>query len=593
MPDGPDKSMTPPPPKDSERSIGLLILSQDKTVVSMSDSLSLILGVRLDPGSSLHCSSLFHPMSDVCLGCPILRTLETGQASTGRAVPGGDREFEFDVFPEFDAEGKIFRVSVAVADLTGMRETERRLRELQDLYRAIAEDQPAIVYRYKLDGTILFGNEMLGRYSNRTMDELIGMNMFDVIEPENLEAARRQLARLSPENPVATHEHAGTGADGKIAWYQWTDRLILDDQGNPREYQGIGFNITNRKRMEENERRQRELAEALNRTGKALNSSLDLDEVLSLVLSNIHRVVPHDAAIIMMVDESHRISRLLVGENYASRAVDLAGMDGMSVDGFPLLTRILKGEPRIILDDVSQSPEWRDLPGFEWIRSFLCTSIQNEGSCIGFINLYAAEASLFSETDGERLRLFATQAALAIRNARHYEKAAWLASHDSLTGLLTRRAFFDLAVREFHRASRSEGPVSIIMIDLDHFKRVNDTYGHAAGDAALRHVSCLVGDEIRENDEAGRYGGEEIVVLLPETGVAEAIKCAERIRLALVDRPFVWGGEPVSLTGSFGVAGGMVPAFMDTRNDPLDRMLEEADKALYYAKKHGRNRVSG
>jgi two-component system chemotaxis response regulator CheY len=163
-----------------------------------------------------------------------------------------------------------------------------------------------------------------------------------------------------------------------------------------------------------------------------------------------------------------------------------------------------------------------------------------------------------------------------------------LASTDPLTGILNRRAFMERVNEEIHRATREKRPLSLIMSDIDHFKRINDTYGHQAGDRVLQRFARELTESSRAYDFVGRYGGEEFVACLPGADTKEAGSTAERIRrrveamkIVLPDRP-----DPVQITASFGTS-----TFRPASEDNLDQIFKRADDALYKAKKEGRNRV--
>ncbi len=157
---------------------------------------------------------------------------------------------------------------------------------------------------------------------------------------------------------------------------------------------------------------------------------------------------------------------------------------------------------------------------------------------------------------------------------------------DTLTGLFNRRRFFELLASECLRTRRTERPVTLVMGDLDHFKEINDTYGHAAGDAVLREVANCIRSEIRVGiDAAGRFGGEELVILLPETPLEAAAEVTERIRDRIRNTPVYWSGSEIAVTASFGIASASGLAA------DSDTLLELADSRLYRAKQSGRNRV--
>jgi diguanylate cyclase (GGDEF)-like protein len=162
-----------------------------------------------------------------------------------------------------------------------------------------------------------------------------------------------------------------------------------------------------------------------------------------------------------------------------------------------------------------------------------------------------------------------------------------MATRDGLTGLYNHRAFQDLLRREIAEAQRYRRPLSLVLFDIDHFKKVNDTYGHPAGDTVLREVSRVTAEVARAADIAARYGGEEFAVVLPETEARGAVMFAERIRRAIEAQEIVCGAQRLRVTVSVGVC----PWTPDPTADPLPNFIEVADKALYAAKHGGRNRI--
>lgn len=154
---------------------------------------------------------------------------------------------------------------------------------------------------------------------------------------------------------------------------------------------------------------------------------------------------------------------------------------------------------------------------------------------------------------------------------------------DALTQLWNRRAFMELAGKELARASRQERSTSALMIDVDHFKKLNDTYGHAAGDEALKEIADRIKDALRTGDHLGRYGGEELVALLPDCGVPGAYAVAERVRRAVRRTALRLQAGDVPVSVSIGAAS--------ARHGRLEDLLERADQALYQAKREGRDRA--
>jgi diguanylate cyclase (GGDEF)-like protein/PAS domain S-box-containing protein len=162
-----------------------------------------------------------------------------------------------------------------------------------------------------------------------------------------------------------------------------------------------------------------------------------------------------------------------------------------------------------------------------------------------------------------------------------------LAQTDYLTGVFNRRAFFDLAGPELERSRRYQHPLAFILMDVDNFKKVNDTYGHLAGDRVLQNVARACQRSLREVDKLARYGGEEFIVMLPETDGPGACRSAERLRQVIEQAEVSTHQGPVRITASLGVSVFQ----LDGNNLSIDRLLGQADQALYQAKQAGRNQV--
>ena len=215
---------------------------------------------------------------------------------------------------------------------------------------------------------------------------------------------------------------------------------------------------------------------------------------------------------------------------------------------------------------------------------------------LGFTAWFEPEALIptsgFSSTPGPALLVFyavtigSSFAFLLMHKERADRETYELATTDSLTAVYNRRTFKELAEPQLSRSRRAQVPVSLLMLDLDHFKRINDTYGHLAGDDVLKAFAKLVGACLRKEDLLARYGGEEFVVLLPSASQQAALSLSERIREQVAARPFDANGHLVRVTVSVGIAseaGDTLPS--------LEAMLGRADEALYKAKDDGRNRV--
>lgn len=222
----------------------------------------------------------------------------------------------------------------------------------------------------------------------------------------------------------------------------------------------------------------------------------------------------------------------------------------------------------------------------EGLRSFVCLPLTSRERHLGVIYFYRSDSDTFPPAEIELLTIFASLAAQAIENARLYAEVQERAITDALTGLFNRREFRRRLNEEMGRARRFRRPLSLLMLDIDHFKAVNDTHGHPAGDEVLRVIAARVRASLRPTDHVARYGGEEFIVMQPETTPDGALATAERIRAAIAGTAVPIGlDRAVSATISVGTA-----SFPDNA-DTEEELIAAADRALYAAKESGRNRV--
>jgi diguanylate cyclase (GGDEF)-like protein len=313
-----------------------------------------------------------------------------------------------------------------------------------------------------------------------------------------------------------------------------------------------------------------------------LSASLEPEEIYSAI---------HKAASRLMIAESFAITRL-DAQTDECKAVYLFDREGhLSTQRHPanqgLFGKVLASGKSIYISDLSkqnQKDEFFNLDEQSNIRSVLIAPMRLRGQVIGMLSAQSYQPNSYTEEDQALLEMLAAYAAIALDNASLFHNIQQLAITDSLTGLFNRRQLFDLGNREFLRARRFNRPLSVLMLDIDHFKRVNDRYGHAVGDRVLVRLAQIMRQITREIDIAGRYGGEEFILVLPETDAAGATEIANRlldqIRLAFQ------AGELPSITVSIGVAT-LQPGTVD-----FSYLVHTADLAMYAAKNAGRNRIA-
>jgi diguanylate cyclase (GGDEF)-like protein/PAS domain S-box-containing protein len=225
----------------------------------------------------------------------------------------------------------------------------------------------------------------------------------------------------------------------------------------------------------------------------------------------------------------------------------------------------------------------------ESIQSYVCMPVQGQGQVLGLLHIAVdvdPDSTRPARDAERRLRAMTDRVGPALANLRLRDALREMALRDGLTGLYNRRYLEDVLTRELHRAERSKKSVAVVLIDVDHFKRFNDKFGHDAGDFVLSTLSRTITKTVRPSDIACRYGGEELVVVLSEADLQCATARAEQMRIAIRDTTLVHRGQSLpSPTASFGVA---VSPLNGT--EPTE-LLKAADQALYRAKEEGRDRV--
>ncbi|MBV9181324.1 MAG: diguanylate cyclase, partial [Acidobacteria bacterium] len=216
-------------------------------------------------------------------------------------------------------------------------------------------------------------------------------------------------------------------------------------------------------------------------------------------------------------------------------------------------------------------------------RSVLCIPITYGDTLLGVLNVESEQERAFSEEDQLVMNTLADLLATALHNSFVFQKLQQQSITDGLTSIKTRRFFWEALTAEWKRASRSGRPFSVVLIDLDKFKEVNDTFGHMEGDLVLARVGRLLEQKCRQSNVVARYGGDEFVILMPETGVDQAQILAERLRLWLATDPML---SEHKITGSFGVASFPVHGLS------AEDIIRVADAGMYVSKKAGGDRVS-
>lgn len=327
-------------------------------------------------------------------------------------------------------------------------------------------------------------------------------------------------------------------------------------------------------------RRRIEQLGSLIKVSTLVNSNLHIDEKLEYILESATDVLNAEASSILLKDEDKR--KLIFKSATGKKAREIKHFDLDLNEGIAGWV-FSKGEPANVPDvtkDPRYSPKISDALGFE-TRSIICVPLLVGDKIIGSLEvLNRRDGEAFSNQDMSVLTAFGNQVAISLENSFLYRQS----TVDGLTGLYNQKYFKEQVRVEFARASRYASPLSVLMLDLDDFKKYNDNCGHLEGDQLLRNVARAIRSNVRECDIVCRYGGEEFAVILPQVSSRTAKLVAERVRTGVENMKASAKGKGITCT--IGAS-----SFPETARTEI-QLVEEADKAMYAAKAGGKNRIA-
>jgi diguanylate cyclase (GGDEF)-like protein len=324
------------------------------------------------------------------------------------------------------------------------------------------------------------------------------------------------------------------------------------------------------------ERRRASQLEAINTIAQQMTAVLGLKELLAKVCVSVQRAFQISHVSVLLKDEEE----LMLRAQHGNLTPLIPEGGHLPVGGESWGRALIQGQT-VVENDVRSSPDHQRFPNEA--KSRMCIPLVSFGQRLGVLVLDGEQLSAFPANDRQPLESVADICATAIQNAHYVERVKQLAYIDGLTGIFNRRYFELRIVEEMERARRFPGGMSVIMVDIDQFKRLNDEFGHILGDEVLRQISSLFHQQLRKIDVVCRYGGEEFAIILSQTSAEQALPIAEKLRQMVESYQFP--GVPRSVTISAGTA--CFPQHGDTR----DELMKAADAALYLAKQAGRNCV--
>lgn len=506
-----------------------------------------------------------------------------------------------------EVAGKRYSTAI-VRDITERRQAEETLRKAEERYRDIFDNALVGIFQTTPDGRYLSANRALARtYGYSSPEELIA-RITDIQRQEYVQPSQHeQFKRLLMEHgQVRDFEVEMRSRDGSTIWIRMNARTVYDTAGKLLYYEGTTEDITEHKKiraiLQQSEEQLRQANEKLtvalremeHRSRKAsqlsemaemLQSCQSAEEAYRILASTMVYLFPATSGALCVT----RASRNMVEAVAVWGASPPAEMSFAPEDCWALRRGRLH-----CTRDQNTPVGCRHANSCTLVRS-MCVPLIAQEETLGILHLRGTAHSTvekepaglgWSEEEKRLVVAVAEHLSLALANLKLREKLLSQSIRDPLTGLFNRRYMEETVERILHGAARKHRPVSLVMLDVDHFKHFNDTHGHEAGDVVLREVAAALQNNIRGEDVACRYGGEEFVLIMVESSAETAIQRAEQIREE-VKRVVVQhhGRSLGAVTVSLGVAG--FPEDAQT----LDDLLRAADQALYRAKAQGRDRV--
>jgi diguanylate cyclase (GGDEF)-like protein/PAS domain S-box-containing protein len=498
-----------------------------------------------------------------------------------------------------DAGGNVEYVSGLFFDITETKRLQEKLRQTEREFRIVIDNIPAVLFKGYVDGALetLDGKlEALTGYPKAEFDSR-RLKWTDLIFEEDLERIKEAFIHALKTNKSYVREYRIRSQKGEVIWVHERSHIVCQADGKVDYVSGLFFDITERKELEaavaerntqlreanarlqgwaqELEQRNTEIS-LLGQMGELLQSCNTTEEAYRVIRQSVQKLFPADSGAVFLFNASLTLleAAALWGDTPPVEMVFAPD------ECWALRRGRVHG-----LAEIQSGLQCRHVEAQQ--TAYLCVPLVAQGEAIGIFNVMLASSDPKPAEAKQNLALrVADHLGLALAKLNLQETLQNLSVRDPLTGLFNRRYMEESMERELRRAERQGEQVGVIMADIDHFKRFNDTFGHDAGDTILKEVAKVMGQHIRGSDIACRYGGEEFTIILQDIFPAIMQQRAEQLREA-VRGITVYHGDRVldTITLSLGVA--IFPDHGDTHR----AVLQAADVALYRAKQSGRDRV--
>jgi diguanylate cyclase (GGDEF)-like protein/PAS domain S-box-containing protein len=487
-----------------------------------------------------------------------------------RRKDGSDIDVAIALSPLIDADGEVIGASTIARDITAQKVMREQLRASEERFRATIDHAPIGIALIAADGRTLRVNRALCEMLGYEESALLATTRTAITHPDDIGLEKALTRRmLAGEIPSYDLETRYVRADGSTLFAQVSVSLARDAEGAPMHLVSQIQDISRRKEDETRLLMQAREQEALTEVATLVASEAQIRAVFAVAAERVAGLLDADVGTVVRLDTdgTGRVVGAWSADQLPTPRLGVAlAIDGRTATGTALGKRLIVG------DAIASGPQTDGEHG-------LSAPIEVNGRLWGSVSVGWEGEPDPDPHAAARLARFAHLVSLAVTGAEAREQLLRLASTDPLTGLFNRRAFFDRLEHDIARARRHGRPLSLAVFDLDHFKSVNDSYGHPIGDRVLGEFAARLMTERRDGDVIARVGGEEFALIMADTDGAGAELCAERDRRAIAEEPFPGVGE---LTTSIGICA------LDSADD-AKQLFRQADRALYWAKASGRN----
>ncbi len=497
-----------------------------------------------------------------------------------------------------DQEGNVLRVRGYLLDDSKGKELELKLQEANDNFDIALTAGGFFTWSWLIQDNHLEVSHRWQEFLGYTVGEKKKFNWRDLVHPDDLDFLQAKL-NDHIKGPASRFEARFRlrHKEGHYAWIHSVGRLVeRDAQGRAVKMTGIHHDISEQVANEEFLHQQAAILELVSHVQHEFMLAKDFSEVCDYALPRLMKMTSTSVGFVgELPAESRKCNLLLVhglqlgvdGDDTYSKLIR-QGLE-IEVGGDVVKNVLLRGEPEFCHEPISALELSFRPVTLPPLKNGLILPLYFKREVVGLMVLantaHSFERRLLSllrpmlDTLGTlmHMRRMDQERVAAVNELRR------LATTDELTGVVNRRVFWEAIEQRYDEFMRYQAPVTVAIIDLDHFKRVNDTYGHAAGDEVLREFCQRIKQQLREIDLLGRLGGEEFAILLPYTGADDAQLALERIRKAIAAQPFQFDDEVIDVTISVGLTE------LRAEDQKIDDWMARADEALYRAKEKGRN----